>query len=300
MPTPLPLDLDSVRCFEEAATQLSFRVAAARVALSAGAFSERIRRLEEELGAPLFERTTRRVRLTAAGQRLLPEARALLRQAERCRAVTRGDGPREVELTLGTRFELGMSWLTPAVGELEAAVPGLTLHLDFGASRDLLDRVVRAGLDAAVTSARLTHARLAQAPLHEEHYVFVGAPDHLAATPLATPEDARRHTLLDIDRDLPLFRYLAEALPPDERLSFAGACYLGTIGAIRMRVLAGAGVAVLPRYFVAGDLEAGRLVALLPEICPRTDFFRLIWREGHPHARVLTEISEALRRLPLR
>jgi hypothetical protein len=60
------LDLESLRCFVHAAAELSFRVAAKACALSPAAFGDRIRRLEEDLGAPLFERTTRKVTLTAA------------------------------------------------------------------------------------------------------------------------------------------------------------------------------------------------------------------------------------------
>lgn len=54
------MDLESLRCFAAAAATLNFRAAARRVALSPGAFSDRLRRLEEELGVPLFVRTTRR------------------------------------------------------------------------------------------------------------------------------------------------------------------------------------------------------------------------------------------------
>ena len=71
----MDLDLDSLRCFDAAATTLRFRAAAARVHLSAAAFSDRIRRLEESLDVSLLRRTTRKVALTDAGQRLLPLVR---------------------------------------------------------------------------------------------------------------------------------------------------------------------------------------------------------------------------------
>jgi len=83
LPPPLP-DLESLRCFAQAARQQSFRRGAKACALSPAAFGERIRRLEDQLGAPLFTRTPRRLALTPEGERLLPRAQRLLDEAERC------------------------------------------------------------------------------------------------------------------------------------------------------------------------------------------------------------------------
>ena len=65
------VDLESLRCFVSAAQNLNFGRAARAVRLSASAFSERISRLEEELGVSLFERSTRQVQLSVAGRVLL-------------------------------------------------------------------------------------------------------------------------------------------------------------------------------------------------------------------------------------
>ena len=61
-------DLDSLRCFEAAAVALNFRRAARAVALPPAAFSDRIRQLEDQVGEPLFKRSTRQVALTVAGR----------------------------------------------------------------------------------------------------------------------------------------------------------------------------------------------------------------------------------------
>jgi LysR family transcriptional regulator, glycine cleavage system transcriptional activator len=299
------VDLDSLRCFLAATETTSFRAAAARVALSPGAFSDRIRRLEEDLDARLFERTTRSARLTEAGRRLAPHARRLIEEASRCRDVVhRVDRVLPYELTLGTRFELGLSWLCPALDPLKGAHPERTLHLFMGDTPDLLSRVERGSLDAAVLSARLTSARLRYATLHPEPYVFVSASPRLvgpvspAPGPLG-PEDAPAHTLLEVSRDLPLFRYLLDALPDATPWPFAEYELLGGIGAIRYRALQGAGVAVLPAYFVRHDLEAGRLVRLMPEVELRSDAFRLVWRTDHPQQDRLLMLADELRALPL-
>jgi DNA-binding transcriptional LysR family regulator len=293
-------DLESLRCFEAAAVYRSFRVAAGRVALSPAAFTDRIRGLEAHLGARLFERTTRRVALTAAGERLLPQARRALEEARRCAAVVREDARPPFSLCLGTRYELGLSWLVPALAPLRAERPDRTLHLYFGDGPDLLDRLERGRVDAFVASLRLTRADLDYALLHEEQYVMVGAPALVAERPIARPEDARVHVLLDTHPDLPLFRYFLDARPGGEVWAFGGRELLGTIAAIRLRALEGAGLAVLPRYFVEPDLAAERLVVLHPETPLQSDFFRLVWRRDHPLAEELRRLGDALRALPLR
>ena len=290
-------DLESLRCFVAAATQPTFRAGARAVALSPAAFSTRIRALEEQVGAPLFHRTTRRVALARAGERLLPEARAALAAAERAMRAAREDRPTPFELTIGTRFELGMSWLVPALDGLSRARPERTLSLFFG-DVELLPRVRGGTIDAAVTSVRLAYADVRHAALHEERYVFVAAPS--LRRPLAGPDDARLHALLDVHPDLPLFRYFLDASPAGAVWPFARVEHLGAIAAIRHRVLEGAGVAVLPLYFVRDDLRRKRLKLLLPRVRLPSDFFRLVWRAGNPREPELAALAAELRKLPLR
>lgn len=293
-------DLDSLRCFEAAATQLNFRRAAAAVALSPAAFSDRLKRLEDLLGAPLFERTTRRVSLTTAGERLLPHARRTLENAALCIAAARDEAVPPFELRIGTRFELGLSWLTPAIEPLRAALPARTIHLHFGDADDLLARVWNGGLDACVTSTRLTSRALRYDVLHPEHYVFVGAAEIVQGTPFDGPADATKHALLDLAPDLPLFRYLQDAEGAGTRWPFTRIEYLGSIAAVRHRLLEGAGVAVLPLYFIAPDLESGKVVRLLPRLQLQSDAFRLVWRAGHSRESDMRHLAAELREMPLR
>lgn len=294
------LDLESLRCFVHAAQLLSFRVAARACALSPAAFGERIRRLEEDLGAPLFERTTRKVMLTAAGERLLPQAKRCLDEAEGCRGAVSSDERAPYELWLGTRFELGLSWVVPALGQLETRHPERRLHLYFGDTSDLLPRVLRGELSCMITSARLTAPGLSFARLHEEEYVMVAASSLIKRKPFTMPVDAAQHTLLDLHRDLPLFRYFLDTRSAREVWQFGAVQHLGAIAAVRARTLLGAGIAVLPHYFVRQDLERRRLVRLMRKTKLPSDWFRLVWRSGHSREAELRQIASELCELPLR
>lgn len=291
-------DLDSLRCFDAAASRLNFRAASAQVFLSPAAFSDRIKRLEDQVGAPLFVRTTRRVALTEAGQTLWPRARAALAAAQACVSAGGADQT-PYELVLSTRFELGLSWLVPALEKLEATRPHRTVHLHFADSAEMLNALRRGTVDCAVSSVRLVEANLRYTLLHEESYVFVGAPKRLKGQPLKSPDDAAGHRLLDISGDLPLFRYFLDARPRDEKWSFGRVQHLGTIGAVRAMALAGHGVAVLPRYFVRDDLAKGRLVPLFKSQQLLTDHFRLIWRAEHPRQAQLEQLGAELQKLPI-
>ncbi len=296
-----PLDLDSVRCFLAAAREDSFRAAAEQVHLSPAAFGERIKRLEEDLGAALFERTTRTMRLTEAGERFVGPAERLFEQERIAREAARDpEQAPPFELVIGTRYELGMSWLVPSLSKLEAERPERAIHFYFGDSSDLLRRVRDQEIDALVSSVRVSEVGLAYAPLHDEDYVFVGAKRHLAKHPLESAADAPAHVLIDAHADLPLWRYFLDAVPAEPAWAFARIERMGTIAAVRQRVLRGVGVAVLPRYFVEQDLAAGRLVRLMPNVQPRQDVFRLIWRADHVRDRELRRLAETLRTFELK
>ena len=292
--------IESLRCFVEAARLLHFRKAARKVALTPAAFGARIRQLEDQLGAPLFARTTRVVTLTERGLALLPYARRCLEAAEDCVRAARGDkGPPTTEIILGTRHELGLSWVLPQLGALAEKLPHVELHLYFGSGPDLLIRVRTAEVDCAITSTRFSDRKLDSIALHKETYAFVGDKKLLARVPLTRPEHAKSHTLLDASTELPLFAYFRDA-QKGKSYEFQRVVRLGAIGAIHERVRAGAGVAVLPEYLIEEDLAEKRLVRILPSVTPLADYFRLVFRVDDPRPGLFEALARHLAESPLR
>jgi len=299
--SPVLSSLDSLRCFAAAARLLNFRAAARSVALTPAALGQRIQRLEDELGVRLFRRTTRSVSLTEAGLALLPSAERCLSAASECARAARGEtAPPPMEITLGTRQELGMSWIVPQIEELSRALPNLDIHLYFGSGPDLLLRVRTMEIDCAITSSRFTDPKLDAIRLHREDYVFVGSPALLRKRPLTEGAHAPGHTLLDASADLPLFRYFRDAPGGGDRLHFGRFVRLGSIEAIRARALLGAGVAVLPAYQVAGDLEARALRRVFPKVTLLHDYFRLVFRGDDARRPVYERLAAKMTEAPLR
>jgi DNA-binding transcriptional LysR family regulator len=201
-----------------------------------------------------------------------------------------------VRLRLGTRFELGLSWLLPAVIELERLRPNWQIDLYFGSGPDILERLERGTLDAALTSAPVAHADWHAQVLHPESYAFVAAAKLLALRPLRAPRDARQHTLLDVDETLPLARYLLSAAPT---LEFERVRLCGAGAAVLKRVVAGDGVAVLPSHMLAAGLKARRFVRLLPGVRLLSDSFRLVYRKSTHQSSALGELAKFLQERPL-
>ena len=232
--------------------------------------------------------------------RLLPRAEALIRAAHGLREHVLEEGCEPpFSLTLGTRFELGLSWIVPNLASLREAQPQRTIHIQFADGPELIVATLERRIDCFVASIRLTEADLAYALLHEEQYVLVAASELLAERPLRRPADATEHTLIDTLPDLPLFRYFLDAAPARQTWTFAAHEYMGGIAAVRHRVLDGAGVAVLPRYFVQADLDAGVLGHVLPRVRLASDWFRLVWRRDHPRQAALEALAEEFRARPL-
>ena len=297
----MPPSLDSLRCFAEAARSLNFRHAARQVALSPAALGQRIRQLEDGLGATLFQRTTRSVVLTEAGRSLVPHARRVLDAARDCRLAVHGElGRAPEEIVLGTRQELGLSWVMPVRRKVGALLPHVTVHLYFSSGEDLVARVRMLDIDCAITSTRLSDPKLEAINLHEERYVFVGGPRLLARHPLRRARDARAHTLVDTTQELPLFRYWRDAVGGVDSLRFGRVLRMGTIAAMRDLVLAGGGVAVLPEYFVRRDLRARRLKIIMPRVKPTSDFFRLVFRADDSRRVFFTQLAQIMGKEPLR
>lgn len=144
------VELRQLDYFVAVAEELHFGRAAARLSIGQPAVSQQIARLERELGVPLFDRSKRTVRLTAAGSRFLPEARAVLAATERARAVVARHRHEDTSRTLrlGTSEGLG-DRLSRVLRELSTMQPPISTELVGAPTRARLERVAAGQLDAA-------------------------------------------------------------------------------------------------------------------------------------------------------
>jgi DNA-binding transcriptional LysR family regulator len=163
------MDLRHLRYFVAVAEALSFARAAERLHLSQPPLSRQIRALEDELGTPLFARTKRSVRLTAAGAALLPEARRLLRDADGLKAGARQLAAGEVgTVALGFISVAAYNLLPEVAPEFRRRHPGVKLALQESTSDVQLPALRQGELDVGLLLPPVADPGLEYVPLLHE------------------------------------------------------------------------------------------------------------------------------------
>jgi DNA-binding transcriptional LysR family regulator len=150
------MELRQLRYFATVAEELHFGRAAERLLIAQSVVSQQIRRLERELGVPLFDRSSRHVRLTEAGRAFLPEAHAVLDAQERAVAsIARFTEHRSHVLRLGTSSGLG-DRLTTVLDGLARRLPDTQVDLVSAPTSERLALVADGALDAAFLRGNAT------------------------------------------------------------------------------------------------------------------------------------------------
>jgi DNA-binding transcriptional LysR family regulator len=166
------MELRHLRYFVAVAETLSFGRAAARLHISQPPLSRQIRSLEEALGTPLFNRTRRSVRLTAAGAALLPEARRLLRDADALQTGARQLAAGHVgTLALGFISVAAYNVLPELAPEFRRRHPGIRLTLQEATTDVQLAALLQGELDVGLVLPPVDAPALRYAPLFHDTLV---------------------------------------------------------------------------------------------------------------------------------
>lgn len=245
--------------FEAAARHGSFARAAEELALTEGAVSRQIGRLEAFLGVALFERVGNRVRLAANGTRYAVQVREILERLERDSLYLMGQPAEGASLEIAAIPTFATRWLIPRLKRFQEKHPNITVHIS-----ERMDPFILAGsgFDAAIHFEHPAWAGMRLHRLLEEVLVPVCSPALLA--------DAGANRSLD---ELPR---LHRRQNPDAWQLYAQEAGIvlanSAVGArydlhsmLIEAALAGLGVALVPRLYVEAELEQGRLVAPWPD-----------------------------------
>jgi len=290
-------DLEAWAIFAQVAELRSFTAAAEALGVSKATISKAVTRLETRLGAQLFHRTSRRLSLTATGQALAGRAGALLSDAQAAEDAAREAAASPKGLVrLAAPMSFGIDHLGPALPDLFAACPELTIELHLG---DEIIDVVERGIDivlriAALPDSSLRARRLADVPIGifgaPAYFALRGRPQH--------PDDLAAHACFAYS-NLPgrgewrLTDGRGETLVVQPG---PGPMRINNAEAMLPSLRAGLGLALLPEFIVRKDLDAGTLERALPGWSPPPIALHLVTPPGSLRPARVTAVMDFLAR----
>jgi LysR family transcriptional regulator, transcription activator of glutamate synthase operon len=249
------MELRHLRYFIAVAHKKHFTQAAEELNLAQPALSQQIQQLERELEIALLERTSRRVRLTAAGEAFLARAERILAEVERAQQeMQEFAGLARGRVVIGALQSLDAFHFSALLARFHALHPGIEIVLREEAAEVLLELLLASHLDLSLLqitedtlAEKLTTSPLATEKLLTEEIVLVVAPNHpLAHAKHIAVEELRNEPFVSFKtgsglRNILLQHSLAAGFTP--RILFES----GDLGTVRSLVAEGLGIAILPR-----------------------------------------------------
>ena len=259
------MDVPRLEAFLEVARLGSMRAAARSLHLGQPALSARIVALEEELGARVFERTKRGVRLTLAGRALVPHAERALEAIDAGRsAVSQVEQGDDGELVIAAAGAINSSVVPELVARFRRYHPGVHLYVHTGSAERIVELVAygSAQLGLLREAAPSRDPRLTVTPLYEELLMLTARPEHPFVAegpiPLARLGDA---TLVFYDRGSDDYE-AAQSLLKDGGVTPYGVIEVDSVDTARRLTERGLGVAFLPSTSAIPEIEADRLAVV--------------------------------------
>lgn len=261
--------LQSLLAFAETAKRGNFAAASRELGCTPSTLAKAVARLEAQLRVRLFHRTTRRVTLTADGERLFSRCQRVVAEFQMLQeeaSGTRNDPSGTLRINMPV--SLGRMVMLPLLARLAADHPALAIEARFS---DLYVDLVKEGVDVAIRTGELQDSTLVARRFGSQELLLFAAPSYLSRT--GTPrslEALRSHTAVlfrvpSTGRDRPWhFRVRGRSVTflPSSRVrvddgeAIVGAAALGL------------GIGQVPHYMVTRELAAGTLVELLPSLRP--------------------------------
>jgi DNA-binding transcriptional LysR family regulator len=291
------MDLAELRVFVTVALERSFSRAAARLHRTQPAVSQAVRRLEDDLGERLFDRSAKDGKLTEAGQVLLDYAQRLMRLAEEAESAVRDLRDLQRGRVLIGANEAAVHVLLPLLEKFREEHPRIQLDIRRVPSRQIGVEVQQRSLDFGVLSFPPAERGLGSIRLGQDELVMLTAPTH----PLAT---RRQVSMTELGRQSVIAHN--EASPARERVlrlfeqrhePLNITISLPSLDGIKRAVEKNLGVALLPRRCALTEISRGTLVAVRVAQVRLPRHLRLIFRQSGELSHAAEVFLEVARRL---
>jgi DNA-binding transcriptional LysR family regulator len=252
----------AIQVFTRVAENRGFTAAARRMGMSVSAVTKAIARLEDELGAQLFHRTTRRLSTTDYGEEFYEKCVRILGELEEAETQLRNRNlTPKGRVSAIVPFSFGRVTLVPELPAFLAKYPDIKLEIAF--SDGPVDLIAE-GYDVAVRTGNISDSRLTTRLLTRGPQVTAAAPSYLErfGEP-KTPDDLSGHNCL-VGRFGPEWRFLGSD-GGTRSVRVDGNVIINSGDALREAAVAGLGIMQGTLWLVRKDLEDGKLVPVLQD-----------------------------------
>jgi DNA-binding transcriptional LysR family regulator len=288
------MTLKQLEAFYWAAKLGTFAIAARRLHVTQSSLSKRIAELESDLEQILFDRNSRRARLTAAGEMLLEKAGTMLEFERDIRASLAG---RQQEVRGVCRFGLtelaATTWFPSFAARLEQGYPQVVLEPRVGLSKPLESMVARGELDVASIAGAVSVPELKSRTVADVELVWTSSPLRLRRRTMLSPKDFEAHPVINNPHDSGLSgTFESWSRANDIRIGKTIPC--NSRAAIIALTIAGVGISFQPRKYVQPLFDRGLLVPLESAApMPRLPY-NLIWRgdDDRPLTRTVVDLVQ--------
>lgn len=280
-----------------------FGRAAEKCFVSQPTLSVAIKKLEDDLGVTLFERTRTRVWPTPAGKRIINQANRVLDEAQVIRELaSEAKDPLAIPLRVGAIFTIGPYLFPHALPELQRLAPKMSLYVEENFTAVLREKLRHGELDVIIISLPFTEPDGVTQPIYDEPFVVLLAADHpLAAKETVTPADLQQENVLLLGeghcfRDQVLS--LCPGLGHESEPRRAGVQNVegSSLETLKYMVATGLGITVLP--LSAADVAhyaQGLLVTRPFSIPEAVRTVALAWRTSFPRHQAIDVLNQAIR-----
>ncbi|MBX2809789.1 MAG: LysR family transcriptional regulator [Cellvibrionaceae bacterium] len=296
------MTLTELRYIVTLAQEQHFGRAAQRCHVSQPTLSVGVKKLEDELGVVLFERSKLHVSPTPMGEQIVAQSQKVLEEASAIKEMaTSGKDQLRGPLKVGAIFTIGPYLFPRFIPELQKLAPTMPLYVEEGYTATLRQRLRKGELDVIILSLPFTETDVLTQPLYDEPFTVLMPANHtLAAKTAINENDLQQENILLLGEGHCFRDQIIEALPSlqslpnDQHNSMHTAAEGSSLETLRHMVASGIGITILPQSAAANRYALDSLVTrpLHNQQAVRTT--ALAWRASFPRHKAIDVLRKAI------
>jgi LysR family hydrogen peroxide-inducible transcriptional activator len=296
------MTLTELRYIVTLAQEQHFGRAAERCFVSQPTLSIAVKKLEEELGVALFERSKSRVQTTPLGDQIVTQAQLVLEQTAAIKDIaSAGKDQLSSPLHVGAIFTIGPFLFPHFIPELQNIAPEMPLYVEEGYTATLRQRLRKGELDAIIVALPFTEPDVVTQPLYDEPFVVLMTADHpLSKLDTISPNDLDGHDVLLLGEGHCFRDQVLEACPNlqpslENRSHTRTAAEGSSLDTLRHMVASGLGITILPMSAAVAPQYSTTMMVTRPFADPAPSrTVALAWRASFPRHKAIDVLRLAI------